>query len=185
VVPGPWSRVFPLPLVAIVALLVLLILLTPNLLPTNSPSAGSLETQAELIIDHAPTSNVTHFYIQGLGDVRYERITAQVSENVSWPPPVSYSSLVWGNLTNWTGVLAASFGSGADPVAVNVTATYVDSSGASVEYYGVFAFDVSNGDLSLVPIAPGLSGYSNIAPTPLTSLPLSILLTGTTAGGAP
>jgi hypothetical protein len=180
-----WGHVFPLPLVAIVALLVLLILLTPNLLPTSSPSAGSLATQAELIVDRSDTSNVTHFYVQGLGEVRYEMITAQLSENLTWPPPGSYTNLTWENGTNWTGVLEASFESTADPVAVNVTATYVDATGATVEYYGVFAFEVANGALSLVPIAVGLSGYANLAATPLASLPLSILLTATSPGGAP
>ncbi len=70
-------------------------------------------------------------------------------------------------------------------MAVNVTAIYVDPTGASVEYYGLFAFQVSGGYLSLVPIAPGLDGYANLAPTPLSSLPLDILLTGTSPGGAP
>ncbi len=74
---------------AIVALLVLLILLTPNLLPTSTPSAGSLATQAELIVDRADTSNITHFYVQGIGDVRYVTITAQIATNVSWPAPPS------------------------------------------------------------------------------------------------
>jgi hypothetical protein len=171
--------------VAIVALLLLLIFLTPNLLPTSSPSAGSLATQAELIVDHAPTSNLTHFYVEGLGEVRYTMITAQLCENLSWPAPPSYTNLTWENLTVWSGVLEASFVSPADPVAVNVTATYVDSSGASVEYYGLFAFEVANGDLSMVPIATGLSGYSNIAPIPLSSLPFSILLSATGSGGAP
>ncbi len=182
---GRWGRVFPLPLVAVVALLVLLILLTPNLLPTSTPSAGSLATQAELIIDRSSTSNITHFYVQGLGEVRYQMITAQLSEGAPWPAPPSYHNLTWANATNWTGVLEASFGSTADPVAVNVTATYMDPSGAVVEYYGLFEFDVASGALALTPIAPGLSGFSNISPTPLTSLPLSLLLTATSAGGAP
>ncbi len=183
--PGRWGRVFPLPLVAIVALLVVLILLTPNLLPTSTPSAGSLATQAELIVDRVSTSNITHFYVQGIGDVRYQMITAQLATNVSWPPPASYGNLTWGNVSNWTGVLEASFASTADPVAVNVTATYVDPTGASVEYYGLFAFQVTGGYLSLVPIGPGLGGYSNIAPTPIASLPIDLLLTATSAGSAP
>lgn len=182
---GRWGRVFPLPLVAIVALLVLLILLTPNLLPTSTPAAGSLATQAELIVDRVSASNLTHFYVQGIGDVRYMSITEQVAANVSWPPPASFANLTWGNETNWSGVLEASFASTADPVAVNVTATYVDPTGAAVEYYGIFAFQVSGGYLSIVPIAPGLSGYANLSPTPLSSLPLDILLSGAATGTAP
>ncbi|MCI4340693.1 MAG: hypothetical protein L3K06_03280 [Thermoplasmata archaeon] len=179
---GDWARFFPLPFVGVAVLLVLLILLTPNLLLGGGPAAGSLATQAELTVDHPSDGNVTHFYINGLGTVRYEEIRAMVCTNVSWPAPATLANLSWENATWGHEVLAAEFTSTANPILVNVTATYVDAAGAAVEFYGLFEFYVGNGALEARALAAGLS---DLPSTPLSSLPVTILLASTTPGAVP
>ena len=179
---GEWARFFPLPFVGVAVLLVLLILLTPNLLLGGGPAAGSLATQAQLTVDRPPSGNVTHFYINGLGTVRYEEIRAMISTNVTWPAPSSLANLSWENATWGHEVLAAQFTTWANPVVVNVTAIYVDAAGTAVEFYGLFEFFVSSETLEAQALAPGLS---SVPSTPLSSLPITIPLPFTTPGTAP
>lgn len=179
----PWVReYFPWPLVGAVVLLVVLIFLTPNLLSSANPAAGSLVTEAELIVDRVLGSNVTHFYVEGLGNVRYAEIRAGVDPNVSWPPPPSATNLTFTNLSNGTNVLALAFNSPANPVAVNVTVLYVDQSGGTVEYWGIYAFNTSAGYLNVGALDPLLPTYP---PTPVGSLPLTILLSSGVPGTVP
>jgi hypothetical protein len=173
---------FPTPFVAIVALLIVLIVLTPNLLSTAAPSAGTLPTEAELIVDRVPSENATHFYVRGLGEVRYDSIVVSLSKNLPWPAPASVANVSFGVPATTDNVLIALVSTMANPVAVNVTATYVDSAGTMVTFVGVFAFDVSGGVLYETPYFPaGTAGSS----TPLDDLPLSFLLETVPAGGSP
>jgi len=179
---GVLAQLFPWPFVGVVVLLVVLIFLTPNLLLNGAPAAGSLATQAELIVDRAPGNNTTHFYVNGLGTVRYAEIRAYVATNVSWPPPPSASNLSWVNLSYSANALSAIFSSAANPLALNVSVTYVDAAGTGVEYYGSYTFYFGDTTLEVVPLAPGLA---NVTPTPIASLPLTLLLTATAPGTAP
>lgn len=173
---------FPTPFVAIVALLLVLIFLTPNLLSSAAPSAGSLPTEAELVVDRVVGGNATHFYVRGLGEVRYDSIVVSLSTNLSWPAPGAVRNVSFGAPATTTNVLVALVSSSANPVAVNVTATYVDSAGAKVEFVGVYAFDVAGGVLYETPYFPaGATGSS----TPVDDLPISFLLETVPAGGSP
>ena len=170
---GRLAELFPLPFVAVVVLLVVLIFLTPNLMFGGTPAAGSLATQAQLRIDLPPGSETLHCYIEGLSPVRYAVIAARVATNVSWQPPPVVANLTWTNASYETGVLAAAFTVAGFPVAVNVTATYVDSGGTTVTYWGLYEFDVQGISLLTVPLAPNLP---SVGATPLTSLPVTLLL---------
>lgn len=176
------GRYFPIPLVGAAVLLAVLILLTPNLISAGGgPSAGSLETQAELVIDHAPNGALTQLYVHGLGDVRYARLTIALAPNVSWPPLTSVPSAAWTNITSQNETLALVVTTPANPFAVNVTAVYTDPTSATVWYFGTYAIDVSGGMLTIVPLTPGTA---SISPTPVAALPLELLLTASTTGVA-
>jgi hypothetical protein len=173
---------FPTPFVAIVALLLVLIVLTPNLLSTTTPSAGSLPTEAELIVDRVASENVTHFYVRGLGGLRYDSIVVSLATNVLWPPKSPLSNVTFGAPAVWRDVLDSIVTTPANPVVVNVTATYVDAAGARVAFVGVFAFDVSGGMLYESDYIPA---GSTITSTPVSALPLTLLLETVGPGGTP
>jgi hypothetical protein len=173
---------FPTPFVAIVALLVVLIVLTPNLLSSAAPSAGSLATEAELVVDRVVGANATHFYVHGIADVRYSSIVVSLAANFSWSAPPSLPNLSFRTAVNETDVLVTLVTSSANPVAVNVTAVYVDAAGSMVSFVGVFAFDVAAGVLYETQYVPLGSGSSS---TPVSDLPLSFLLETVPAGGSP
>jgi hypothetical protein len=168
------SDLLPVPFLAVVVLLVILIFLTPNLVSSGSPPAGSLATQAELVVDHVTDSNVTHLYVKSLGTVRFASIEVELAKNVSWPVRSAHP-IVFGNGTVWKNSLSAAIDTSTDPFAVNVSAVYVDASGVGIEYVGMYAFQVSGQSL----LTTGLSaGEAQIPATPFSSLPLFILLTG-------
>ena len=86
---------FPPPLVGVSLLLVVLIVLTPNLLSTGAPAAGTYPTQAELVVDRGPTEpNVTHLYVKSVGNVRYVNLTMALATNLTWPI-LSSEQVVW------------------------------------------------------------------------------------------
>jgi hypothetical protein len=176
-----WSELFPWPFIGAVVLLVILIFLTPNLLLNGTPAAGTLATQAELIVDRVAGNNTTHFYVNGLGTLRYAEMRALVATNLSWPVATP-ANLSWHAVTAVNNTLSLLFVSTANPVAVNVTALYVDAAGTAIEYYGAFAFDVAGLTISILPLAPGLG---TVPPTPVGALPLSLLLATTTPGTMP
>ena len=168
-----WGELFPLPLVGIVVLLVILIFLTPNLVPTSAPSAGSLQTQAELVVDHVDSEpNVTHLYVKSIGSVRFTNITLSIATWSKWPSP-SIARLHWSWNLSMNYSLFATGVVGADPFAVNVTATYVDSAGVSVEYFGAYAFHYAGGNLVTVALLPDEGSTPD---TPISALPLYLLL---------
>ncbi len=171
----------PWPLVGVAILLVVLILLTPNLLTSGGPpAAGTVLTQAELIVDRVLADNVTHFYIRGLGStVRYDSIEVTWAAGFTWTGTgtPSWNSLNWSVALNETDVLAAILNSTRNPIALNITALYNEN---GVAYYaGVFAFYVSNATQSPADSLLGVSPTSGVtvpSSTALTSLPLPITL---------
>jgi hypothetical protein len=168
---------FPLPYVSIVVLLIVLILVTPNLVSTQ---AGSLCSEAQLLVDWTggPSANFTHFYLRGICSVRYASIMLGVGTNASSPgafsPPASATSFRFDNVTWANGTIQAMATTALDPVALNVSAVYVDASMASVTFVGTFAFDENGGRLFYVsyPISGG-----GVASAPVSSLPLTFTLT--------
>lgn len=156
----------------VVVLLVILIFLTPNLLSNGAPTAGSLPTEAQLVVDRATGSNVTHLYVESLGNVRYASISIQLGTNVTWPI-VLPASIRWANATVWSDALEAAVTTPTSPFAVNVSAVYVDAAGAAVDYVGAYAFNVSSTTLVGASLSPDLA---NLPPTPVPSLPVFLLL---------
>lgn len=175
------ARWFPLPFVGVSLLLVLLIFLTPNLLSSGSPAAGSLGTTAEFVVDRVPSSNVTHVYVYGLSSVRYTAIHLRVASNVSWPPSADPARYVWANASNGSNVLVVTYASTADPVGFNVTAVYTDAAGTAVEYAGTFAVHFAAPTLYVDELSGGTLSATTERLT-ATSEPLVFLL-GTVPGG--
>ncbi len=172
------GRLLPAPLAAIVIFLVALILLTPILLSSGQPAAGIL-TQADLIVDRVPGSNVTHFYLRGVGTtVRYSEMSVDWAANFSWSSAFPAGPLDWAVGANGSDVLTVIFATSADPVALNVSALY-EVSGTSTLYVGELAFQVSGGGASgtdLLSTVTATSGLAGPSPVSLANLPLTIPL---------
>ena len=163
---------FPPPLVGVALLLVVLIFLTPNLLSTGSPAAGTYPTQAELLVDRGTLEpNVTHLYVKSVGNVRYANLTMALATNLTWPVSL-HETIVWNATTVENDSLYISETTTANPVAVNVTATYVDPTGTTVVYGGAYAFYFQGNNL----YTEVLSTAGSVPPTTLAALPLYILL---------
>ncbi|MGA9839193.1 MAG: hypothetical protein WBE40_03720 [Thermoplasmata archaeon] len=184
---GHVGDVFPLPFVAAAILLVVLIVLTPVLTATGQPAAGSIFSQAELIVDALPGNNSTTFYVHGLGTTaRYANISLGFASGFNWTGSFPAGPLNWTNWENGSNVLAVIAGSLRDPVAVNVTALYV-ANGASAEYVGIFAFHLgvppgsSVDTLTIVSDTPGIGGSS----ASVSDLPIFIPLANVGSGGSP
>jgi hypothetical protein len=179
--PDRLQELFPLPFVAVVVLLVVLIVLTPNFESLGRPAAGSLESEAELLVDRAPNENITHLYVEGLGSVRY----ASISLALARPPPGGAPpapTFSFANRTVWNNSLLAGETTGWNPVAVNVSAVYVDPSGAVAYFVGVFEFNVTATTLvteSYLPTPPTSSA------APIGDLPLTFLLESAPPGSFP
>lgn len=173
------GRYFPLPLVSVAVLLVILIFITPNF---TSP-AGTLATQAQLIVDRVAGTNQTNFYVRGIGTARYAEASLALATNAVWPavlppsPPLDFS-----NVTSANNTLGFGISTDANPVAVNVTAVYRDTTGACVAYTGTFVFEfvIATQTLDYVDIAPSSSGAVQSAS--LSSLPLPLLLNSAPLG---
>jgi hypothetical protein len=183
------GQFFPAPLVATALLLVLLILLTPVLVPNGQPAAGTILTQAELIVDRNSTSNVTTFYLRALGStVRYAEIDIGTARGFNWTGSFPGGSLNWSAVTHEEDLLAFQFNSTANPVALNLTVLYTVA-GGSAYYVGMFAFDVpsspgsSPSSLLVATSTGGTSLASGVTSEPLAALPLLILLANN--GGSP
>ncbi len=179
------SRFFPAPLVGVVLLLGLLIVFTPFLTSYGQPSAGSIFSQAELIVDALPGNSTLHFYVRGLGTTaRYESISIGFALGFPWTGGWPSGNLSWGNWTNASNVLAVTASTEHLPVAVNVSALYV-ASGASALYSGLFALNVTSGSsgpvLSVASNTPGIGSFS----TPVADLPLPITLALVRTGPVP
>ncbi len=68
-----------------------------------------------------------------------------------------------------------------NPVALNVSATYVDPSGGTVVYVGKYAFYFV-GDTLYTQVL--LGGEGGVPPTPASGLPLYVLLAAAPNGGS-
>jgi hypothetical protein len=163
------------PFVGIVVLLVALIILTPNLF--SAGSAG-LQTRAQLIVERASPHDNTSFYVESIGtSTLYQSIAVGFAAMPNWP----YKGTAV-DLGNWTWqkgneTLALVASSALNPVAVNVTVTYLaSSSGVTTEYVGVYAFYLNDTTASL----EGISLLSGVAAppasTPLADLPIFLTL---------
>jgi hypothetical protein len=161
------SRVVQWPLIGVAALLAVLIFVTPGLLTSaGTPTAGSLPSTAVLVVDRLPATNQTRFYVEGLSPVRYAHIAIRLDFRPSWPAPASVRDLTWQTWTNASNTLFDNATTGANPVAVNVTAIYVDTAGTRVSYSGVYVFNATLTSLGVATLTPSLVGA---APT---SVPL-------------
>jgi hypothetical protein len=169
------AELFPWPFVGVAVLLVLLILVTPNLLSSGPPSAGSISATAEFVVDRVPGSNLTHVYIYGLSTVRYSLLDLHIATNVSWPPPSDLAAINWTNSTNASHALVLAYATAANPSAFNVTAVYVDSAGSRVTYAGTFEIYYLPPTLYVDDLTPGRQGTTTETISP-TSSPLNILL---------
>ena len=174
-------ELFPLPFVAVVALLLVLIVLTPNLLSLGHPAAGSLETEAELLVDRVPNENVTHLYVQGLGTVRYASITLAFARPSAGSPP-SAPAFRFGNQSVWNDSVLVGMTTSWNPVAVNVSATYIDANGAVAYFVGVFEFNATSSDLVSESYFPSPPTSST---TPIGALPIAFLLDSVPPGSFP
>jgi len=186
--PGPGRRVggrslapyLPLPLVAAAVLLAALIVLTPNLLSTAGPTAGSPETQAELLVDRGPSDiNSTHLYLRGIGLVRFVSMGIAYAPLFGSFPPASLAGVRWSNLSEGTGVLGLTASVSVPSFALNASAVYVDPEGTGVLYTGLYAFAWSSGKLESI----GYLGATGASPASLSALPLILLLPQAPYGG--
>ncbi|MCI4318529.1 MAG: hypothetical protein L3J87_04240 [Thermoplasmata archaeon] len=169
------AALFPWPFVGVAVLLLLLILVTPNLLSSGQPTAGSLSATAEFVVDRVPGSSLTHVYLYGLSTVRYQLLELHISDNVSWPPPAAVRAIHWTNSTNASHALVLAYATAANPVAFNVTALYVDSAGATVTYAGTFEIYYLPPTLYVNDLTAGRQGTTTETISS-TSAPLNILL---------
>jgi hypothetical protein len=178
----------PWPLVGVVAILAVLILITPVLISLGGPpAAGSVFTQAELIVDRVAGNDTTHFYVRAIGaTARYAQIVVTWASGFNWSGTgaPAWGQLNWTSATNVTNFLAVVIGSTANPIALNVSALYT-SNGIAL-YVGVFAFYVTNATGSPPDSLLALSPTPNVAvgaSTPVANLPLVIPLADVGSGG--
>lgn len=136
----------PVPFVGTAAILVALIVFTPVLL-ASGPSA--LAVLPQLTVYRAPGSSTTNYHVHGTDPtVPYRWINVSLGTGFVWNGscPAASAPLAWsyadGN--NTTGTIVYSE---ANPVVVNVTAVYLQSSGRTV-YAGELAFDLVNQNTS-------------------------------------
>jgi hypothetical protein len=169
------------PFVGVAALLVILILLTPNLF---SSGGGSLQTRAELIVDRPSLGGNTSFYVESIGTAtRYQSIAVGLAALPAWPYHGNISQMQTWNWTNATDALVLIDQNATNPVALNVTVKYTDSSGATTVYIGVYGFNLNATTLTLqaMNLLPGASAPP--PSTPLADLPIFLLLAVQTATG--
>jgi hypothetical protein len=179
------GKYFPGPLVGVALLLALLIVFTPFLTSYGQPSAGSIFSQAELVIDALPGETNVHYYVHGLGvTARYDSIAIGLAYGFSWTGGWPSGNLTWTNWTNGSNVLVVAGNTSRLPVAVNITADYVNA-GVSALYAGEFALNLSSTSgtdtLFVVSNTAGIGGFS----TPVADLPVPIPLSLVRTGSAP
>jgi hypothetical protein len=184
------GRYLPWPLVGVAIVLGVLIVLTPVLLSLGGPpAAGSVFTQAELIVDRVPGGNTTHFYVRAIGaTVRYAAIEVSWASGFSWTGTGTpdWAGLNWTIATNVTDFLSVTVSSAANPIALNVSA-YYDSNGIAL-YVGVFAFYVTNASGSPADSLLGVTPTPGVAlatATAIASLPILVPLADVGAGRGP
>jgi hypothetical protein len=179
------ARLIPAPLAALALLLVVLILLTPVLFSYGPPAAGSLVTQAELIVDQVSGSNLTTFYVRALGNtIRYADMSIEVATDFNWTGSFPSGALDWQPGAQGKQVLTVLMNTTANPVALNVSAFY-QIPGGSALFVGEIAFYFggppgSSGELlSMATATPNLALSGQY---PVSGLPLGIVLVDVGAG---
>ncbi len=178
---------FPWPLVGVSLLLATMIILTPVIFGPIVP--GSIETSAELLVDHPASGDATNFYVRAYGDtVRYSSISIAYATNFSWTGAFPSGPLNWTDWQNGTDLLSLQLlGVAVNPVAINVSAVYT-LGGASATYVGLIAFDLGyvGSTISLLcAVSPLTSGVSAPSSVDLSTLPLVIYLQNFGAGPSP
>lgn len=183
---GPPGLTGPLqwPLIGIVALLVLLVLLTPSLLSPGAPVAGSPATQAVLVVyREAKPTPMLQLIVQGASPSEYTNLSIGISRPFSWPPANGGQGL---QFFRWANASEAVFVTALDaplPVAVNVSASYSDPNGNTAYYTGLYAFNVTGNALVILTLSPSLAGQAPSS-LPLADLPQPLPLALVLTGGA-
>jgi hypothetical protein len=179
------ARYVPARLATLALLLVVLIVLTPVLLSNGQPVAGSILAQAELIVDHVSGSNVTNFYLRGLGTTtRYSQMSIDVATDFNWTGAFPTGSLAWRTGASGSDLLAVFLNASANPIALNVSALY-QTPGGSALYIGEIAFELgapagpTATNLYAASPTPGLAVSSS---NPVSTLPLIIQLVDVGSG---
>ena len=182
---GTFADWFPAPLVGVALLLGLLIVFTPFLTSYGQPSAGTIFSQAELIVDGLAGNSTVHFYVRGLGTTaRYAEIRLGFAFDFTWTGSWPSGPLAWSNWTNGTNVLTVTANVDQLPAAVNVSALYT-ADGSSALYVGLLALTIgvpagqSAEALLVASDTTGISGFS----TPVADLPVPITLANVGSGG--
>jgi hypothetical protein len=184
------ARYFPAPFVATTLLLVILILLTPVLVPNGQPAGGTIFTQADLTLDRTPVSNVTSFYLHSPEtSVRYALIDVRAATQFNWTGGFPSGPLNWTTVVDQPDLLAFQFNSTANPIALNITILY-SYAGGQVYYEGTFAFfvgfPVGTSALTLfsVTTTAGTSLPPGVSTVPVASLPEFGLIVLADVGGS-
>jgi hypothetical protein len=171
------ARYFPAPFVATTLLLVILILLTPVLVPNGQPAGGTIFTQAELTVDRTSVSNVTNFYLHSPEfSVRYAEISVRSAIGFNWTGGFPSGPLNWSSVVDQPDLVAFQFNSTANPIVLNITVLY-SFTGGQVYYEGMFAFfvgfPVGSSTLTLfsVTTTSGTSLSPGVSSTPVSDLP--------------
>jgi hypothetical protein len=182
---GRLGDLFPGALVGVALIFALLIVVTPVLTASVQPAAGSIFTQAELIVDGVVGNATTHFYVRGFGTTaRYDEIQIAFAFGFNWTGRFPSGPLNWTDAQNASDVLSIDAAVSADPVAVNVSALY-SASGVSALYVGTFAMYVgipvgsTTDTLTVVSNTPGIASFT----WPVASLPALIALSHVSSGG--
>lgn len=174
-VPAPDRGVLNWPLAGLSALLVLLIVLTPDLVAPSTPAAGCFGSAPKLDVDQPPGYTGLKLYVEGIETVRFENLSIALA-HATWPPPVSGVGLNWTTWGNATESLFANLTTTVDPVAINVTATYVDPQGGHATYGGLYVLNISAPYLRVATLTSSLAGTAP-SQVPLTNLPVDLPLT--------
>jgi hypothetical protein len=167
------------PFVGLAVVLVLFIAATPWLLGFLSNGASSPGTQLIVTVDWTPApaaagGNSTHFYLSAISSLttRYAWINASLSTNVVYYPIPASTRIQWDS-SNVTDTLVLPIKTNVNPVVLNVTAEYVDSTGGTEVYYGAYWLNVTSGAIIVEPLTPALgSGPTTLPLTTPSSLPL-------------
>ncbi|MGI0052727.1 MAG: hypothetical protein ACRECR_00500 [Thermoplasmata archaeon] len=174
----PPDRVLQWPLVGLAVFLALLILATPSLLGILDRRASSPETQPVLDLSLTPTGNGTVLSVEGFSQTTYARIEVGLASGFTWGI-TSDANLSWGDWMNRTNSSEVDETTSANPVAVNVTVEYIDSTGRAALYVGVYAFNSGGSSVLVQPLIASL-GTGGPSKIPVADLPqvLALYLVG-------
>ncbi len=175
----------PTPLVGAVALLLILVILTPALI--SSGQTPGITTQALLVVDRYPGTNLTWFYVHAAGSsIRYANVWVAVATNVVWDGTgiPNWTALAWTTFANESNVVDLQLSALANPVGLNVTAYYRSTSGSAI-YTGLVVFWAANNSnpQTLYWTSP-TSGVGS-GHQPYSGLPYPIALSLSTSGRLP